>query len=289
MPNIEIKAKCSNIDFATQTAKRLKTDYLGTLHQIDTYFSTQYGRLKLREINGEKAELIPYYKEYSTGPMKSDYSVLPVKEITNAKSIFDKILGTVTVVDKKREVYLIDNVRVHLDEVKELGTFIEFEAVYDEKDPINKEKEVLKVEELMDAFKINNDDLLDRSYIDYLLDNKKNIDFEKFKVLYFFENSTHVLSELKRVDLPESSPVNERFHWLVYNKENREITRLGFSSMGKDDFFETREFSAEKLKFNNEIAHLTLSNKELIKLKTMSVDDISTEFIKEVINYFQVV
>ena len=168
MPNIEIKAKCNNFGYARETAERLKTDYIGNLHQIDTYFETKEGRLKLREIDGREAQLIPYYKEYSTGPMKSSYSVLPVKDPANLKHILDKTLGTVTVVDKKREVFLIDNVRVHLDEVKDLGTFIEFEAVYEENSASDKEREVARVSELMDTFKIQKDALLDKSYIDYL-------------------------------------------------------------------------------------------------------------------------
>jgi predicted adenylyl cyclase CyaB len=38
-------------------------------------------------------------------------------------------LGVRGVVEKRREVYLWHNVRIHLDEVTGLGTFIEFEAV----------------------------------------------------------------------------------------------------------------------------------------------------------------
>ena len=169
MPNIEIKAKCHNIDRARATAQELKTDYIGNLHQIDTYFETKKGRLKLREINDKEAQLIPYYKEYSTGPMKSSYSVLPVDDAVNLKHILDKTLGTVTVVDKEREVFLIDNVRVHLDRVKDLGTFIEFEAVYLESTLEDKEREVERVSKLMEAFQIKEEDLLDKSYIDYLL------------------------------------------------------------------------------------------------------------------------
>ena len=38
--------------------------------------------------------------------------------------------GVETVVDKVRDIYLIGNVRVHVDSVHGLGEFIEFEAVY---------------------------------------------------------------------------------------------------------------------------------------------------------------
>lgn len=173
MPNVEIKATCHDHSFARLTVDKLKTEYIGELHQIDTYFSTKTGRLKMREINGEEAQLIPYYKDYSTGPMKSSYAVLPVDNAENLKHILDKTLGTVTVIDKKREVFLIENVRVHLDQVDNLGSFIEFEAVYDDDTEEGKAREVKRVSELMDTFQIKEEDLLDRSYIDYLLEKEK--------------------------------------------------------------------------------------------------------------------
>jgi len=169
MPNIEIKAKYHDLDQAKSIAKKLMTDQLGELHQIDTYYKTENGRLKLREINGKVAQLIPYYKEYTQGPMKSCYSLLPVDNPVELKAILEKILGMLTIVDKKREVYLIGNIRVHLDRVKGLGNFIEFEAVYEENSPDAKSIEMEKVEELMRTFSISEDSLLDKSYIDYLL------------------------------------------------------------------------------------------------------------------------
>lgn len=170
MPNIEIKAKCSNLDSVREAVRKMQTDFLGSLHQIDTYFETKEGRLKLREINGRIHQLIPYIKEYKTGPMKSLYSVLPVDNPDELKIILNKLFGIITVVDKKREVFLKDNIRIHLDIVKNLGSFIEFEAVYSSKDEEEKEKE--KVKSLMTLLNIKESDLLDRSYIDYLLIKK---------------------------------------------------------------------------------------------------------------------
>lgn len=176
MPNIEIKAKCHDLKIARNLADLLKTEYVGSLHQVDTYFTTEKGRLKLREINGKESQLIPYYKDYSKGPMKSNYSVLTVRDAQNTKDILEKILGIVTVVDKIREVFLIDNIRIHLDQVKKLGSFIEFEAVYDENSAEDKKREIEKIESLMKDFRIEEEDLLDRSYVDYLLDGKKDLE-----------------------------------------------------------------------------------------------------------------
>ena len=42
-----------------------------------------------------------------------------------------RILGVHRVVRKTRQILLVDNVRIHLDEVEGLGTFLELEAVFD--------------------------------------------------------------------------------------------------------------------------------------------------------------
>lgn len=174
MPNIEIKAKCPNIENARQIADKIKTDYIGVLHQVDTYYQTKKGRLKLREINGKEAQLIPYYKEQIEGKHKSEYAVLTVSDAQSLKKILDKTLGEIFVVDKNREVFLVDNVRIHLDEVKKLGGFIEFEAVYTENSDADKERELFKVEDLKAQFGIRASDLLDKSYIDYLYELEKS-------------------------------------------------------------------------------------------------------------------
>ena len=70
--------------------------------------------------------------------------------------------GVEIVVDKIREIYLIGNVRIHIDAVKELGNFFELEAVYD--NPADEASELAKVEALMKAFGILSADLLNGSY-----------------------------------------------------------------------------------------------------------------------------
>jgi adenylate cyclase class 2 len=168
MPNIEIKARCNNPQKAQIIAKKYQTEYLGVLHQIDTYFRTQTGRLKLREINGKIAQLIPYKKDYQTGPMKSEYTLLPVADPKVTKELLSALLGVEFVVDKLREVFLIENVRVHLDRVQSLGEFIEFEAVCSSDSEEEFSRQTKKIQELMVTFEIQPKDLLDKSYVDYM-------------------------------------------------------------------------------------------------------------------------
>ncbi len=279
MPNIEIKAKYDDLSQAKEIAERLKTDYLGILHQIDTYFETKQGRLKLREINNEEAQLIPYSKDYQAGPMKSTYSVMPVKDPDNVKDLFDKLLGTTIVVDKKREVFLIDNVRVHLDEVKSLGTFIEFEAVYEEVSPQSKEKEEKRVSELMDTFQIKSHNLLKKSYVDYFF--KRNKLLSQAENLYCFENSEAIVAEFKRTDLQDTEDLEALYHWMYFNKSSKELHRLNFKSMEQ----KKRGFMEGSLNFTEKDVKFSFKNKNF-DLKAIDLFTVSPLFIEEAMRYF---
>lgn len=284
MPNIEIKAICLDIQTSRSIAQTLKTSYVGELHQIDTYYETKEGRLKLREIGDEEAQLIPYYKDYSTGPMKSNYSVLPVTGTDNLKMILSKILGEITVVDKLREVFLVDNIRIHLDAVKGLGTFIEFEAVYEEKTPADKEREIKKVDELIKVFKIEKAHLLNRSYIDYFLDESTNILFDDLRVLFYFTTDSHSVLEIEKLNVSKKASPDKRYFWLLFDKETRELTHLNFTSMKSEREYEYRELGDVKLKFDLEGAELR-SPKLVLSLKrkhSMFLSEHELDMLKQI-------
>ena len=164
MPNIEIKAKYDRLELAQNIALELKAEFVGQDHQIDTYFQTSTGRLKLRESSLSGAQLVPYLRPDQSGPKRSDYLVVPIADAVEFKRLFSAILGVDVVVDKIRDIYLIDNVRVHLDQVKDVGNFFEFEAVYQDTSEASEKSEYAKVEKLMKAFRIKDSDLIQGSY-----------------------------------------------------------------------------------------------------------------------------
>ncbi len=47
--NFEIKARCDDLAALRERARALATGYVGVDDQVDTYFRTRRGRLKLRE------------------------------------------------------------------------------------------------------------------------------------------------------------------------------------------------------------------------------------------------
>lgn len=161
--NIEIKARCADPDAARQISRRLATESLGVDHQIDTYFVTRSGRLKLRESSLSGGQLIPYLRPDQAGPKRSDYQVIPVPLPAQLKTLLTELLGVHRVVEKQREIFLVDNVRVHLDRVSGLGDFLELEAVFDASAEAEL-RERAKVDQLMHVLGVAPDDLLETSY-----------------------------------------------------------------------------------------------------------------------------
>jgi predicted adenylyl cyclase CyaB len=167
--NIEIKARSTNHARIRETLMSLNADFRGIDHQIDTYFKTPQGRLKLRQGNIENS-LIGYKRENKEGPKQSDvflYTVDP-KERTKLKEALASTLGILVEVDKTREIYFIENTKFHLDNVIDLGTFVEIEAI-DKDLTIGRDRLLEQCDSYMRLFNIQHQDLISVSYSDMLV------------------------------------------------------------------------------------------------------------------------
>ena len=161
--NLEIKARCADLDAARARALALCARPAGVDRQLDTYFRTAAGRLKLRESQLSGGQLVPYLRPDLPGPRRADYRVIPVEDPVGLKVLLAAILGVHRVVEKQREILLLGNVRIHLDRVAGLGSFLELEAVFDGS-PAAEAAERLRVEALMRELGIAAADLIDGSY-----------------------------------------------------------------------------------------------------------------------------
>jgi adenylate cyclase class IV len=132
--------------------------------QTDRYYTLDGGRrVKLRTVRGGRAELIEYSRAETTGVRASDYTVTAVRDGAAGRCVVPSGRPLV-VVRKRREVWLWDNVRIHLDTVDGLGTFLELEAVIDARhDEAACRAQVATV---MDALGLCEADLLRASYAD---------------------------------------------------------------------------------------------------------------------------
>ncbi len=165
--NTEIKAKSNNQDAIRKILKSKNANFKGIDHQIDTYFKVNNGRLKLREGKIEN-HLIYYQRENKEGPEQSDVTLFRSDSKSSLKEILTNALGILVVVNKKREIYFIDNVKFHIDIVENLGRFVEIEATNN--DGLIGEKKLFKqCQFFLDLFKIPQKDLISISYSDLLL------------------------------------------------------------------------------------------------------------------------
>ena len=69
--------------------------------------------------------------------------------------------------DKRRKIFFIDNIKIHLDQVLKLGEFMEIEAI-DETGEKGRDYLYNQCLELMEHFSIGKEDLVDCSYSDLL-------------------------------------------------------------------------------------------------------------------------
>jgi adenylate cyclase, class 2 len=164
--NIELKARCPDLDAARDAARRLGAEFAGVLEQRDTYFVVPHGRLKLRQSAGRGAELVAYARENSAAVRGSDYRLVSVPDPAALLAALEVSLGIRGDVVKTRELWLWQRVRIHLDRVERLGTFLEFEAVLDPGEPDDAGHR--KIATLREALHVRGGDLIGTSYSDLL-------------------------------------------------------------------------------------------------------------------------
>lgn len=165
--NVEIKARCKNPERIRRILESQEAYFRGVDRQIDTYFKANHGRLKLREGKIEN-HLIHYFRQDQAGPKKSEILLYNTKPKSDLKEVLATAMGIRAVVDKYRSIYYIDNVKFHVDEIKELGNFVEIEAI-DVDGTIGEEKLREQCDFYLRLLQIDKADLLELSYSDMIL------------------------------------------------------------------------------------------------------------------------
>lgn len=169
--NIEIKAQSRDADSVRRILQSKNARFVGEDHQTDTYFNVQKGRLKLREGNIEN-KLIFYERDDQSDPKESRVTLYNATPGSSLKEILMSSLGVRVIVDKKREIYFIDNVKFHIDLVADLGSFVEIEAI-SENGQIDRDTLLEQCNFYLDLFSISAGDLIHCSYSDLLIDRKR--------------------------------------------------------------------------------------------------------------------
>jgi predicted adenylyl cyclase CyaB len=163
--NFEFKAHLQDPAHVRAILKRLRARFLGTDRQVDTYFRVPSGRLKIREGRLENS-LIFYQRTNSPRARRSSVEMMLLPRRNSLRAILARALGVLAVVDKRREIYFVGNVKVHLDRVRGLGTFVEVEAMTRSGDIRKVRAQAAKFQKL---FAISPADIVALSYSDLVL------------------------------------------------------------------------------------------------------------------------
>ncbi len=164
--NVEIKARATDWAALHAAAERLAGGLPQRIAQIDTFFITPRGRLKLREFSPDHGELIYYERPDTPGAKTSQYDIVPTREPQALGSLLAAALGVRGVVRKERWLYLAGQTRIHLDRVAGLGEFLELEVVLAEGQSIDDGRRIAHA--IQTQLGVDDRDLLSRAYIDLL-------------------------------------------------------------------------------------------------------------------------
>lgn len=169
MARVNVELKAFDRDPAATVARcaELGAVSAGVFDQRDIYFAARRGRLKLRIAEPGAGELIAYRRADDLEATESTYVLAPVAPAELGEAL-EAALGTVVVVTKRRRLFLWEGVRIHLDAVDQLGTFVEFEAVLPDAGDLA--TATAKLARLRTALGIEDDALVSVGYADLLLD-----------------------------------------------------------------------------------------------------------------------
>lgn len=164
--NVEIKAWVRNAEALRKRVEELSDTDVEVLRQTDTFYRVPNGRLKLRVFPDRPCELISYDRADNAGAKTSEYHIVRSDDPGSFSRILETALDVRGVVSKTRFLYRIGPTRVHVDEVKGLGTFMELEVVLDD-DQTESEGAAI-ADELLEALGIAPSDRVAGAYIDLL-------------------------------------------------------------------------------------------------------------------------
>ncbi len=165
--NIELKATDPDPSASLAVCRALGAEDHGTIVQRDTYFDVARGGLKLREEQPGRPHLIQFERASEPQQRESRYRIVEVGDSEALREALASAIGIRGVVAKRRHLLLWRSVRIHLDEVEQLGTFIELEAVAPTDSDLAHEHRL--VAELRDALGITDERLIALGYAAQLL------------------------------------------------------------------------------------------------------------------------
>ena len=158
-----IKARVSSIEKLEETLRSLQAQFFGLDSQTDHYFETEYGKLKWREAIFEN--LITHYERFPDSGLERTivyrYDLNPSQDQIQELKQSHKLIG---VTKKQRKIYLLGNVKIHLDTLPNEEEFIEIETI-DRDNQVSAEELRNLCLEIMVKLNIKSSDLIKTGYL----------------------------------------------------------------------------------------------------------------------------
>ncbi len=180
MIEVETKLKIDGIELIEERIKGLIGDYKGEKTEIDLYFDHpdihifDGGRaLRVRDSGGK-------YRITYKGPKKDDVTTsreeieIGIESASEMIKILDELgFYEICKVKKLRKTYILEDLVITLDNVADLGEFIEVEGkASNDREFEAKKDEIFK---LLKKLRLSTDAISQRSYLEMLLDEKKGL------------------------------------------------------------------------------------------------------------------
>ncbi len=166
--NLEIKVKTPSHENLIEILKRKNAEHKGILIQKDIYYKVDKGILKLRIENGTYC-LIKYMRDENNPERWSNYKLLYLSG-DNPVEYLAELFKELITVEKKRNLFIFKHTRIHLDDVKNLGLFLELETVVD---GITDEEAVNEFSEIVNFLKLDFNNQIKKSYKDLLMEKSE--------------------------------------------------------------------------------------------------------------------
>ena len=165
--NVEIKTRINNPKDIESILLSYGADYKGTDHQTDHYFNVKQGKLKLRRGNIENT-LIQYHRPESKDLKTSTVRLQFLPSDNEAlQAILEDSIGLRSKVSKARKIFFIDNVKFHIDQIEQLGDFLEIEAISMD-GAFTQDQLSEQCNKYIDLLKLNRNNFIDKSYVDLI-------------------------------------------------------------------------------------------------------------------------
>ncbi|KAL3267408.1 hypothetical protein HHI36_011537 [Cryptolaemus montrouzieri] len=173
MRNVEVKAIIKDLDYINKRIEEMKLGEPRIINQHDIFYKIPQGRLKMRKFEDNSGELIYYERSDIEGPKLSSYNKATISSssLEDLSTVLKRALGSQGEVKKTRRLYMLDQTRIHIDYVEDLGDYMELEVVLLPNQSIEDGEEIAS--SIMKQLNIGKEDFIASAYVDLLLSNKK--------------------------------------------------------------------------------------------------------------------